>query len=999
MKNKLHYYFLIFTISGFSGLIYQSIWSRYLKMFLGHAAYAQMMVLIIFMGGMAIGSALAARYSHKAKNLIVWYAIAELIVGIFGVLFHGIFTTAIELVFTTLIPSIGVGESGLINATKFSIASAIILPQSILLGATFPLIATGIIRKNPDSSGSTIAKLYFFNSIGAAIGVLSNAFILVPAVGLPGSVLTAGIINILLAITVYRIAKNESIEEAKPTVKGKLDFDFETNIFLSVALFTGLASFMYEIAWIRMLSMVLGASTDAFEIMLSAFIFGLALGSWLIRKKINALKNIITTLAIIQIAMAILAALTIPLYNYTFEIMQATRLTLAPSDIGYNAYRTVSFVICIIVMLPTTICAGTTLPLITNSLLKSGKSESTIGWVYSFNTIGAILGVVLAVQVIMPNLGLEALILTGATLDLLMGIVLLFGVSYYAFFKSAAISSAAIISLTIIGLVSSLDVQKMASGVFRHDLANMDRSKNIYSEHGKTASIAVKELPNGLRVISTNGKPDAGLFTNYTTDNGAYAADEPTMMLAGAIPFLHNPNAVKIANIGFGSGLTSEMVLTNPKVESLDTIEIEEKIIEGAKLFTPKVSRPFNDPRSNIVIDDAKTFFTSNGLQYDIIIAEPSNPWVSGVSSLFSLEYYDLISKHLNQGGVYTQWVQAYEITPVLVASIYKALRTRFKYVSLYSMANSDMAFIASNSLTKPNYNYFDGKEDAQKNLRYINSSKPSELRSKFVANQRLLDPLFYSFDIAPNSDFFPILESEAPKARFKQQEAANAILGLRTAKVASKTTGHDYIFSESNAQLNTDTNTSFSNYDLRYETLEDVFELLRNQQHGDYDHHIVNDNLFIKNRLIFCRETNINNNDVTTDLINYYKHNFELLSDKNALYFLHLIKESCLNEKTSNGSALEITIHIHYLNNDYSSVIDASKEYFSNADDNNTYKSPLIKKLVLSSLLLTKAQSQRAEYEFIEDLKPNLQTVQDPEYIILSELLFAKSDKIATKN
>ena len=204
--------FGIFTVSGFSGLIYESIWSHYLKLFLGHAAYAQTLVLAIFMGGMALGAWLAARHSVKVRNLLVAYAVVELLTGIIALVFHSLYTGATAFALDSIIPALG--NASAINAFKWTLAALLILPQSILLGSTFPLISGGVIRRFPERSGETLAMLYFTNSLGAALGVLASGFVLIGLVGLPGTVMTAGLINVLLALFVWVLARDESVQAA-----------------------------------------------------------------------------------------------------------------------------------------------------------------------------------------------------------------------------------------------------------------------------------------------------------------------------------------------------------------------------------------------------------------------------------------------------------------------------------------------------------------------------------------------------------------------------------------------------------------------------------------------------------------------------------------------------------------------------------------------------------------------------------------------------------------
>jgi spermidine synthase len=207
---------LVFVLSGFAGLIYQSIWSHYLGLFLGHAAYAQALVLAIFMGGMALGAALVARAGLKWRNLIRTYAVIEAIIGLLALAFHSIFTTAIGISYDTLIPALG--EPWLIGIYKWVLAALLILPQTILLGMTFPLMSGGIIRRFAGRDGSVLGGLYFTNSIGAAIGVLVAAFILLPSLGLKGAMVVAGVLNIVVAILAWWLGQGTEVARAEEPI-------------------------------------------------------------------------------------------------------------------------------------------------------------------------------------------------------------------------------------------------------------------------------------------------------------------------------------------------------------------------------------------------------------------------------------------------------------------------------------------------------------------------------------------------------------------------------------------------------------------------------------------------------------------------------------------------------------------------------------------------------------------------------------------------------------
>ena len=784
-QSKVFFIFIIiFAISGFSGLIYESIWSHYLKLYLGHSSYAQVLVLIIFMGGMAIGSAIASRLSGKMSNLILWYGIAEGIIGICALLFHQVFVAMQSLSYEVIFPALGGGWA--VSVVKWGLGSLLILPQSLLLGATFPFLTAGILRRFSVNTGKTLATFYFVNSLGAAIGILCNIFIFIPKIGLPGAVLTAGLINVVLALFVYRLSKHDNYP-AQPAQKsesaaegtgengsGELSDTLKKTL-LAVSLLTGLASFMYEIGWIRMLTLVLGGSTHSFEIMLSAFILGLAIGGFWIRKKIDKFKNPIKALGYIQLLMGTLAVLTLPLYSYTYEFMSFVISSLAPTDGGYFFYKTLSLLISLMVMLPATICAGTTLPLVTYILIKNGKSDASIGHVYALNTVGAIAGICLAILIVMPMIGLKWVIVGGGLVDIVVGLVLLMKLSGKRTIQRFDYAALGIIFVGFFMFsLADLSQKQMASGVFRYGKVET-ASEVIFHKDGKTSTVAVLERGN-QRSILNNGKPDAGM--RWEDDDPTTAGDEMTMVMLGTLPFVFDSDPEYIANIGLGSGLTAHTILGSNDVKRLDSIEIEAAVVEASQLFRPNVDRAYADSRSNIIIDDAKTYFAASQNKYDVIVSEPPNPWVSGVSSLFSDEFYQEIQLYLKNDGVLVQWTHVYEMSPLLVATIYQALRRNFNYVYLYKLNpdGSDLGFVASNVSPSINYQRVFQQSGLVEELERVNIKSADDLEAKFVASTAKLDYAFNSLTKNYNSDYFPILDIGAAADRFKKKNGLSIV-------------------------------------------------------------------------------------------------------------------------------------------------------------------------------------------------------------------------------
>ncbi len=769
-------YFVLFTVSGFAGLIYESIWTHYLKLFLGHAAYAQTLVLALFMGGMAIGSWLCSRRSGNWRSLLRGYAIAEALIGLAALVFHPVFVATTEAAYTSILPALGGPTSAMLF--KWALAGLLILPQSVLLGMTFPLMSAGLIRRYPEMPGASLAMLYFTNSLGAAVGVLASGFILIDALGLPGTVQAAGVLNLVLALVVWLLSRGV---EPAPAASENAAIDRSASVpyalFLVVALLTGAASFIYEIGWIRMLSLVLGSSTHSFELMLSAFILGLAFGGLWVRRGIDSIVDPTRFLGIVQVAMGLLALATLPLYGQMFTIMGGVMKALARSDSGYVLFLLASDGIALAVMFPATFCAGMTLPLITFSLLRGGHGERSIGAVYAANTLGSILGVFAAAHLLMPLLGLKGLLAAGAALDVGLGLALLWRVTDAARLRVGATAVAVACFAVVLGTVH-LDSYKMASGVFRNGELFSERDANIrFYRDGKTATVSLMDF-RMERSIRTNGKSDGAINMDPKRHR---LADEITMMLTAALPLAYRPEAAHVAVIGIGTGLTTHALLGSRDVVSVETVEIEPAMAEASRLFAPLNGNAFADPRSHIIFDDAKTFFSTWNRTYDIIISEPSNPWVSGVSSLFTGEFYRLAQRHLEPGGVLVQWLQMYETDIGLVASVLRALGESFPDYVIYAATSNDLLIVAGDpkTLSMPLADVT-AMPGLGQDLRRVYIHGIGDIAVRRLGGKPALAPLFASFEVPANSDFYPYLDLHATKRRFLQQ-TANELTSLGT--------------------------------------------------------------------------------------------------------------------------------------------------------------------------------------------------------------------------
>jgi predicted membrane-bound spermidine synthase len=530
-----------------------------------------------------------------------------------------------------------------------------------------------------------------------------------------------------------------------------------------------------------MLSLALGTTLHSFELMLAAFIAGIAFGGLWLRHRADRMVSPLRAAGWVQVLMGLAALASMFVYAQAFEWVGWLMRVIVRSAEGYGLYSVASAVIAVLVMFPAAFFAGMTLPLLTLALLRKGRGEKVIGQVYAFNTVGAIVGVLAAVHVLMPMLGLKYALLVAAVVDVGLGVWLLWpggGVGLKAWrpevanYKGAALA----VGLGIVGVVAAValvrfDPLVLSSSVYRHGGARLhDSAKMLFFKDGQTATVSVFETDRGagpVRSIATNGKVDAGMTVSVDQEP---SGDESTMVLLGALPLALGHGFERVGVIGFGSGLTTHTLLGDPRVGQVDTVEIEPAMVEGARLFGDRVSRAYDDPRSHIVIDDAKAHFAGSGRRYDLIISEPSNPWVGGTASLFSDEFYAFVPGQLNDGGLFVQWLQLYEITPELVSSVLDGLVDHFSDVRAYLANDSDLIIVATPKGKLPELNAGIFEHPALRaELARVGVNGLDDLRDTYAMGDAALRAYPALYPSPRHSDYHPILTLRAPIARFQQ--------------------------------------------------------------------------------------------------------------------------------------------------------------------------------------------------------------------------------------
>ena len=696
----------LFVISGGTGLIYQIAWFKYLSLFLGNSTYAQSVVLATFMGGLAIGAALWGRRADRTANPLRLYAILEIGIAAYCLLYPTLLSLVKRLFTGMVIASDLPSDGAAVLALKLVVSLLTLLVPTILMGGTLPVLVK-FLTDYVEESGKTVARLYFVNSLGAVLGSALGGFYLIQSLGLSATVYAVAVINLTAGVVALLLAgarTSDAAGEAEITVPppATVSTRREVSIAVLVAGLSGVAAMIYEVAWVRLLIPVLGSSTYSFTLMLVAFISGITFGSWLVGVLLRYIKNLFGFLAICQAGVAVSLLLTLPLYGRVpYAFWQVSHI-LARSETTYPLFLVIQFAFGFVIMFVPTIFLGMTLPAASRIAAQNvAVLGRTVGNVFSVNTLGTVIGALAAGLALIPLVGIKYTIAVGVLLNLLgAAIVLLSDASKNIQKKLIVFSSVALVALFSLLSDSQWNKLIMLSGVFRQINRNtappasfaaftrFNGDNNIlYYEEGAAATVAVVDYPYHAgreKVLFVNGKPDA-----------SSRGDLPTQVLLGQIPLMLHQNPKDVCVIGLGSGVTLGSVLTH-NVRSVDCVEILPEVVGASARFDDVNNRPLSDPRTHLYVDDALSFLKLGKRTYDVIVSEPTNPWIAGVGNLFTKEFFEKCHDRLAPGGIMVQWFHLYEMDDEIVRLVLRTMRSSFANVSIWQPYGNDIILVGS---------------------------------------------------------------------------------------------------------------------------------------------------------------------------------------------------------------------------------------------------------------------------------------------------------------
>lgn len=777
-----------FFVSGLAGLVYQVVWTRYLSLFLGHTSYAVMAVLVAFMGGLAIGNAWLGPKVDAVRRPLMLYAWLELGIGFYALVFP-LYYGLLEGAFPRLVSSVQPG-AGLLLALKFGFALVAILPPTILMGATLPALTRYVTRSLSELRGR-VAALYAINSSGAVLGVLLADWWWIPAYGLAAVVWAGAAMSLLIGATalVLSIAEEGAMMPgvaripARGPAAGTDENESYTPMQMRLAVLaigiSGFVAMLYEVAWTRLLGLALGSTTHAYSLMLVTFIAGIAAGGWIICRW----KPRVDTLSAFAWAeVGLGGSLLVSIFFYErlpyWFIRIAGHLNRTPET--YPVYEVVQGLVCFGVMFVPAVCLGTTLPLAsrvaTVELARTGRS---VGRVFAVNTLGTVLGAVLTGLVLLPQLGLAMTFGLGIGLNLAVGLMIL-AWGRRPGWNAATVAGpgfAAVLALVVSAQFSAGWDRSLGFGAWRLPVApasweafeKLGREViPVYGKHGAGSTVSVVrqgELgAGGFLSLRVNGKPDA-----------SSGSDMSTQMLLGHIPMLLHEKASDVLVIGCGSGVTAGSVLQHPSVGRLDLVEILPEVAHVAdEYFSPYNNQAFRDPRLRVHVEDAKTFLKTTPVRYDVVVAEPSNPWMAGVAAVFSQEFYEDCRERLKPGGVVVQWLQAYETDDSIFDMVVATFGSVFPHMSLWEVGSGDVLLMGTTQPWEPDV------EAAAR--RFAEPKVAADLaRMRFTRFPMILALQHVAFGdaahLAPNgtplhSDLHPRLEYAAERAFFARRSS-----------------------------------------------------------------------------------------------------------------------------------------------------------------------------------------------------------------------------------
>ena len=769
---------MIYGVSGAAALVYEVTWTRMLTLQIGHGVAAASTVVSAFMGGLAIGSAAGGRLARRLspQGALRAYVGLEIAVAVLALLLP----FGLALLQPLLVTMYADGNSGWMFPL-FRLCTSLLLLSlpAAAMGATFPVASRWFV---PDAAGAAGAagRLYAVNTIGAGAGAVLAGFVLLPAMGLRRAIWAGIALNLMAAVFAALMSKRAADLTPAPagttsgrakragtaTTPGGSGLFWIAGVALGLS---GFASLALQVVWTRVLALIVGPTTYAFSVIVAVFICGLAAGSTLAARFAPQSRQPVVGLIgclLLSAVSAIAAAASVDR-----ALLAMAEIVARDLEFGDVLIRQVLLVAALLA--PMAVAFGAAFPFAVSVGTKVDRTVvSDLGLIYALNTAGAIGGALLAGFVLIPRLGLHDTI-RGVTVVVAVGaFFLLAGARAFGRVRLVGFAASMLVVLSALAL-PSWDEALLSSGVYKYSYASrlggpdlktsLTAGRLLYYREGAAATVAVREAV-GSRSLSIDGKVDA-----------SNAGDMLTQRLLAHLPLLLHPEPRQVAIIGLGSGVTLGSALTHP-IARADTLEISPEVVEASGAFEHENHRALADPRTRLVIADGRSHLMLSRLQYDVIISEPSNPWMAGIASLFTHEFFQSVRDRLAPGGIFCQWAHTYDMRDDDLRSIVATFLSVFPDGTLWLVGGEDVLLVGSTDalharLADIASNW--GRPGVDHDLLDIGVREPFALLSLFVAEGR--DLARYAVGAPLQTDDLGRLEFSGPRSIFGRQINRNA--------------------------------------------------------------------------------------------------------------------------------------------------------------------------------------------------------------------------------
>ncbi|HXY70856.1 MAG TPA: fused MFS/spermidine synthase [Gemmatimonadales bacterium] len=693
---------LIFVLSGAAGLVYELVWVRELYEVFGSTIHSVTTVVAAYMGGLGLGAWVLGRRADALARPARLYGLLELAIGLFGLaspwVVRGVGTVYLDLA-RALAPGLWIG-----TAIKFVFAFVVLLIPTFLMGGTLPVLTRAFAGDRSDELRGELALFYGLNTVGGVAGCLLAGYVLIEFVGLRASLLGTAAVNLALGVAALLLARLPVPALPPEPADGEPTFTPDPGratrrLATGLIAFTALASLLYEIAWTRALILVIGSSTYAFTTILACFLAGIGLGSLVAVGRGRAPRDLLLRAAAVQGGIAVLASLLFPFFRTLPVYVVAT---LQVPFVGVGELLALHALAVALVVIPPAVGMGYSFPLLAElASERAGATGREVGRAYLANTLGSIAGAVVTGFVLVHLIGSERTLVVGVVVNVAAAAAL----SWWAYRERGGAGlpvgiERVPLALGLLAVVITLATPSWSERLLdrapavygrtrldREDLAHYLRgygSEQLYFKEGWNSAVSVWRDGNQTW-LKVNGKVDA-----------SSVADMDTQVSLGLLPALAQGRPRRVFVVGFGSGATTRTIADVPGVERIDVAEIERAVLRAAPDFRDVNRDVLADPRVHVIEDDARSALMLADSAYDLIVSEPSNPWIAGVASLFTRDYFRVVARRLAPDGVFCQWLQMYRVTPGAVAVVVANLRAVFPHVEIWFANASDLVVLGA---------------------------------------------------------------------------------------------------------------------------------------------------------------------------------------------------------------------------------------------------------------------------------------------------------------